>query len=87
VSSIPPALNHTPCTIRRLCHSPPYARCEWCGLLARRVWEVSRTAIDVDLEHPVLLLVTVSVHAAPRVRVTSELNHRSCIRTPSTLIA
>lgn len=63
MSSIPPALNHTPCTIRRLRHSPPYAQCQRCGLLARRVWEVSRTAIDdVDLEHPVLLLVTVSVH-------------------------
>jgi hypothetical protein len=33
-----------------------------CGQAARRVWEVSRTAIDVDLNHPVLLLVSVSVH-------------------------
>jgi hypothetical protein len=62
VSSIPPALNHTLCTIRRVRHSPPYAQCERCGLLARRVWEVSRTAIDVDLDHPVLLVVTLSVH-------------------------
>jgi hypothetical protein len=65
VSSTPPALNHTPCTIRLLHHSPPYAQCERCGLLDRRVWEVSRTAIDIDLDHPVLLLVTVSVHRCP----------------------
>ena len=65
MSSTPPALNHTPCTIRLLQHSPPYAQCERCGLLARRVWEVSRTAIDIDLDHPVLLLVTVSVHRCP----------------------
>jgi hypothetical protein len=40
----------------------PFANCEGCGRCARRVWEVSRTAIDVDLDHPVLVLVTVSVH-------------------------
>ena len=38
------------------------AACPQCDEPARRVWEVSRTAIDVDLDHPVLLLVTVSVH-------------------------
>jgi len=27
-----------------------------------RVWEKRRTALDIDLERPVLLLVTVSVH-------------------------
>lgn len=57
-----PALNHTPCMIRHLRHSLPTAECKRCGCSARRVWEVSRTAIDVDLDHPVLLLVTVSVH-------------------------
>jgi hypothetical protein len=62
VSPIPPALNHTPCTIRRVLHSPPYAQCDRCGRPARRVWEVSRTAIDINLEGPVVLLVTVSVH-------------------------
>jgi hypothetical protein len=62
VFPIPPALNHTPCTIRHLRYSPPYAQCDRCGQPARKVWEVSRTAIDINLEGPVLLLVTVSVH-------------------------
>jgi transposase-like protein len=62
VSSTSPAFNHTPFTIRCLRCSSPSAKCERCGLDARRVWEVSRTAIDGDLEHPVLLLITVSVH-------------------------
>jgi bacterioferritin-associated ferredoxin len=62
VSPTSPAVNHTPCTIRHLRYSLPFANCEGCGRCARRVWEVSRTAIDVDLDHPVLVLVTVSVH-------------------------
>ena len=62
MSPIPPALNHTPCTIRHLRYSPPYTQCDRCGQPARKVWEVSRTAIDINLEGPVLLLVTVSVH-------------------------
>jgi hypothetical protein len=49
-------------TVRHVRHSLPSAQCKQCGQAARRVWEVSRTAIDVDLDHPVLLLVTVSVH-------------------------
>jgi hypothetical protein len=62
VSPTLPTLNHTPCTIRHLRFSPPYAQCHRCGRPARRVWEVFRTAIDINLEGPVLLLVTVSVH-------------------------
>ena len=57
-----PAFNYAPCTVRHVCHSLPCAPCEQCGKPARRVWEVSRSAIDIDLDHPVLLLVTVSVH-------------------------
>lgn len=62
----PPALNHTPCTVRHLRHSLPSAPCQQCGKPSRRVWEVSRTAIDVDLDGPVLLLVIVSVHYCRR---------------------
>lgn len=62
MSSTPPALNYVPCTLRHLRHSLPSAQCKLCGQPARRVWEVSRTAIDVDLDHPVLLRVSVSVH-------------------------
>ncbi len=56
------ALNYAPCTVRHVRHSPPSVGCEHCGQAAPRVWETSRTAIDIDLEHPVLLLVTISVH-------------------------
>ncbi len=45
--------------------SPPVANCERCNKPARRVWETSRSAIDIDLDHPVFLLVTVSVHRCP----------------------
>jgi transposase len=62
VSLTLPAFNYAPCTVRHLRHSLSCAPCKHCGQPARRVWEVSRTAIDVDLEHPVLLLVSVSVH-------------------------
>jgi transposase len=60
-----PAFNYAPCTVRHLRHSLPSTQCEQCGQIARRVWEVSRIAIDVDLDQPVLLLVTVSVHRCP----------------------
>jgi len=61
---IPPAasLTHTLCHIRHVRWSLPTLPCAHCGAPARRRCETSRTAIDIDLEHPVLLLVTVSVH-------------------------
>jgi hypothetical protein len=62
VFQISPALNYAPCTVRQVRHSLPSVRCEQCGKPARRVWERSRSAIDIDVDHPVLLLVTVSVH-------------------------
>ena len=62
MSPTSPALNYAPCTVRHLRQSLPCAQCEQCGQPARKAWEVFRTAIDVDLDHPVLLLVTVSVH-------------------------
>jgi hypothetical protein len=37
-------------------------RCQRCQKPARRVWDVARTAIDIDLDEPVLLGVVVSVH-------------------------
>ncbi len=36
--------------------------CDRCSQPAPRVWDTFRTAIDIDLDHPVLLSVTVSVH-------------------------
>src|SRR6266508_80247 len=40
----------------------PRAACDRCGRLAPRVWDASRSAIDIDLDRPVLLEVSVSVH-------------------------
>jgi transposase len=57
-----PRVNQVRCSIRRVSWSLAAAACPQCEEPARRVWEASRTAIDVDLDHPVLLLVTVSVH-------------------------
>jgi hypothetical protein len=57
-----PRVNQVRCTIRRVSWSLATSACPQCEKPARRVWDVSRTAIDVDLDHPVLLLVTVSVH-------------------------
>lgn len=56
------ALIHTLCHVRHVRWSLPSLACVHCGEPAGRRCEVSRTAIDIDLEHPVLLLVTVSVH-------------------------
>lgn len=65
---IPPtaSLTHTLCHIRHVRWSLSTLPCARCGAPARRRCETSRTAIDIDLEHPVLLLVTVSVHHCRR---------------------
>ena len=52
----------TPCQIRHVRWTPPTLPCDRCGSAARRVWEVARTAIDLDLDAPVLLRVVVSAH-------------------------
>jgi transposase len=57
-----PAINTTACRIRRVRYSYLRARCQLCGRFAPRVWETSRTAIDVGLDGPVFLLITVGVH-------------------------
>lgn len=48
--------------MRRVRWSLPVLRCDRCQQPARRVWDVTRTAIDIDLDQPVLLAVVVSVH-------------------------
>jgi len=64
LSLIPPAasVRQTVCHVRHVRWSPRALPCRHCGAPARRRWETTRTAIDIDLESPVLLLVTVSVH-------------------------
>jgi hypothetical protein len=43
----------------------PTTPCDRCGQAAPRYSTTSRVAIDIDLEQPVLLLITVSVHFCP----------------------
>lgn len=61
-----PSVNVTACRIKRVQCSHRRTRCELCGGLAPRAWEVSRTAIDLDLAGPVFLLVIVGVHHCHR---------------------
>jgi len=56
------SVSQTVCHVRHVRWSPRALPCRHCGAPARRRWETTRTAIDIDLESPVLLLVTVSVH-------------------------
>lgn len=58
----PSPLQSTLCTIRRVRWSLATSACAGCGRPAPRVWDVTRTAIDIDLDQPVLLAVVVSVH-------------------------
>jgi transposase len=55
-------LSQITCDVRHLRYGGAEAPCDRCGRPALRVWDVERTAIDLALDHPVLLLVEVSVH-------------------------
>jgi transposase len=57
-----PAIARTRCQIRHVRWTHPTLPCDRCGGAARRVWDAARTAIDLDLDAPVLLRVVVSVH-------------------------
>jgi len=57
-----PAVLSVPCTIRQVRWSHTSLSCPQCGNPAPRVWDVTRIAIDIDLEQPVILAVDVSVH-------------------------
>jgi len=60
-ASMPP-VNQTDCHIYEVCYSLLEARCNRCGQAAPHFSMAERTAIDIDLEQPVLLHVRVSVH-------------------------
>ena len=60
-----PRLNLTACHLRQVRWVLPELACDQCGQLAARVWEAERVAIDIHLDHPVLLVVQVSVHHCP----------------------
>jgi Homeodomain-like domain len=57
-----PRINQIACTVHRVCWSFNSLPCDRCQQPAGRVWAVMRTAIDIDLDGPVLLAVDVSVH-------------------------
>src|SRR5579872_1914401 len=59
------AVAGTPCQIRHVRWTPLVLPCPRCGSAAPRVWDTARTAIDLDLDAPVLLRITVSVHHCP----------------------
>lgn len=58
----PVSINQTLCQIYEINYSLLTSPCDRCKQPAARFTSASRTAIDLDLEHPVLLHLTVSVH-------------------------
>ena len=60
-----PAIQTTPCTFRQVRWSFPTVACPRCGGQAPRLWDAIRVAIDIDLDHPVVLTVEVGVHVCP----------------------
>ena len=64
----PSRLNQVPCHVRHVRWSLPELPCDRCACPAGRVWHAQRTAVDLDRDRPVLLLVTVSVHHCRRGR-------------------
>jgi hypothetical protein len=61
-------IDSTPCQIRELAYLLPTISCDRCGQMAPRYNTITRVALDIDLDHPVLLLITVSVHFCPTCR-------------------
>jgi hypothetical protein len=62
LNELSPRINQTACTVRRVRWSLTSAPCNRCPRRARRVWDATRTAIDLDLDQPILLAIVVSVH-------------------------
>jgi len=56
------------CHIRDVAYLLPSIPCDRCQQPAQRFSTVARTAVDVDLDQPVLLSVIVSVHHCPPCR-------------------
>ncbi|HET9015696.1 MAG TPA: helix-turn-helix domain-containing protein [Thermomicrobiaceae bacterium] len=64
------ALNATPCVVGQVRWDVPRLPCDRCQRPAHRIGTATRTAIDIALEGPALLAVTVSVHHCPACRHT-----------------
>jgi hypothetical protein len=59
------SIQTTACAFRQVRWSFPSVDCKRCGQPAPRLWDATRVAIDIDLDHPVVLAVQVSVHVCP----------------------
>jgi hypothetical protein len=62
MTETPSTLNHVACQIQQVDFTLAEAPCDRCGARASRVDVARRTAIDIALDHPIVLLVRVSVH-------------------------
>jgi transposase len=62
VAELDPSINQTVCQIREIDYCMSMIPCDRCQKPAGYFTAASRTAIDLNLEHPVLLRVAVSVH-------------------------
>lgn len=69
-------LNQTPCEIVELQYTLPAAPCDLCHRLQPSWATTGRTAVDLELDHPVLLHVTVSLHYCP------DCNHYFRVQPP-----
>lgn len=58
-------INQTVCQIRELAYLLPVLPCQRCQAPARRYSTAARVAIDLNLDQPILLSVSVSVHHCP----------------------
>jgi transposase len=63
---LPLAINQTVCQVREVAYLLPTLPCDRCQQVATRFSTAERVAIDLDLDHPILLLITVSVHFCAR---------------------
>ena len=62
MSEVYPAVNQTPCRIRQVNYCWESLPCDRCRRPAKRFTTARRTAIDLDLDTPVLLQIVTSVH-------------------------
>jgi hypothetical protein len=58
----PLSINQTVCQVREVAYLRPTLPCDRCQQPAARFTMAERVAIDLDLDHPIVLLITVSVH-------------------------
>jgi transposase len=59
------SVNQTVCHVVQVHYLLPEAICDRCGQLVARFTTAGRTAIDIHLNHPILIHLTVSVHYCP----------------------